>query len=45
MFSGKIFTALICAIFLLTAAKVEAAKFGSVDEQAAAVKIFFKVLN
>ena len=40
MFSGKIFTALICAIFLLAAAK-----FGSVDEQAAAVKIFFKVLN
>ena len=40
----KIFTALICAIFLL-AAKVEATKFGSVDKQAAAVKIFFKVLN
>ena len=28
----KIFSALICAIFLLAAAKVEAANFGSVDE-------------
>lgn len=36
----KIFqTILICAIFLLTVAKVEAANFGSVDEQATAVKL------
>ena len=38
----KIFTALICAIFLL-AAKVEAANFGSVDEQAAAVQLLNEV--
>lgn len=39
MFSGKIFAALICAIFLLTFSKVEAANFGSVDEQAEAVQL------
>lgn len=43
MFSGKIFTALICAIFLLAAAKVEAANFGSVDEQAEAVQLLNEV--
>ena len=39
----KILTALICAIFLLAAAKVEAANFGSVDEQAAAVQLLNEV--
>ena len=40
----KFFTAFFCAMFLFAVAKVEAANFGSVDEQAT-VKIFFKVLN
>ena len=39
----KIFSALIFAIFLIAAVKVEAASFGSVDEQAEAVDLLNEV--